>query len=149
MLVPSLAAASHITSSAELRKIDLYGAIWGILSYEQQQAVERYAPSHLSVPTGSRIRLEYRTGAEAPVLRVRLQECFGLLETPRVDDGRVPVLMELLSPGYKPVQLTRDLRSFWQNTYFEVRKELRRRYPKHSWPDNPLEAEAVRGVKRR
>ena len=69
-------------------------------------------------------------------------------ETPCVDDGRVPVLMELLSPGFKPVQLTRDLGSFWRNTYFEVRGELRRRYPKHSWPDNPLEAEAVRGVRR-
>ena len=76
------------------------------------------------------------------LLRVRLQECFGLLDTPQVD-GR-PVLMELLSPGFKPVQLTSDLRSFWQGTYFEVRKELRRRYPKHAWPDNPLEAEPVR-----
>ena len=85
-------------------------------------------------------------GAEAPVLRVRLQECFGLTDTPRVDG--MPVLMELLSPGFKPVQLTSDLRSFWQGTYFEVRKELRRRYPKHSWPDNPLEAEPVRGTRR-
>ena len=69
-------------------------------------------------------------------------------DTPRVDDGKVAVLMELLSPGFKPVQLTSDLRSFWQTTYFEVRKDLRRRYPKHDWPDNPLESEAVRGVKR-
>ena len=111
--------------------------------------LERYAPSHVQVPTGSRIRLEYRPGADAPVLRVRLQECFGLTDTPRVDAGRIPVLMELLSPGFKPVQLTSDLASFWTGTYFEVRKELRRRYPKHSWPDNPLEAEAVRGVKRK
>ena len=72
-----------------------------------------------------------------------------MAQTPRVDGGKRPVLMELLSPGYKPVQLTSDLGSFWANTYFEVRKELRRRYPKHSWPDNPLEAEAVRGTKRR
>ena len=77
-------------------------------------------------------------------MRVRLQECFGLVDTPRVDGGLRPVLMELLSPGFKPVQLTQDLRSFWEGTYFEVRKELRRRYPKHSWPDNPLEAEATR-----
>ena len=111
-------------------------------------AVDRWAPSHLQVPTGSRIRVDYRQGAEAPVVCVRLQECFGLTDTPRVDDGRRPVLMELLSPGFKPVQLTQDLRSFWSGTYFEVRKELRRRYPKHYWPDNPLEAEAVRGVKR-
>jgi ATP-dependent helicase HrpB len=114
-----------------------------------QQEVDRLAPSHIVVPTGSRIRLDYRYGAEAPVLSVRLQECFGMEETPCVDNGRVPVLMELLSPGYKPVQLTQDLRSFWSGTYFEVRSELRRRYPKHHWPDNPLEAEAVRGVKRK
>ena len=137
------------TTVAELKKIDLCAALWTLLDYAQQQAVERLAPLHITVPTGSHIRVEYRQGAEAPILRVRLQECFGLLDTPRVDDGRRPVLMELLSPGYKPVQLTADLRSFWSGTYFEVRKELRRRYPKHAWPDNPLEAEAVRGVKRK
>ena len=132
----------------QLRKIDLTAVLWSLLSYEQQQAVDRLAPTHITVPTGSRIRLEYRQGADAPVLRVRLQECFGLLDTPTVDGGRLPVLMELLSPGYKPVQLTRDLRSFWQGTYFEVRKELRRRYPKHAWPEDPLEADPVRGVRR-
>lgn len=137
------------TTVTELKKIDLSAALWSLLSYSQQQAVDRLAPTHIAVPTGSRIRVEYRQGAELPILRVRLQECFGLTDTPRVDDGRRPVLMELLSPGFKPVQLTQDLRSFWQGTYFEVRKELRRRYPKHSWPDNPLEAEAVRGVKKR
>lgn len=136
------------SSASELKKIDISQVIWGLLDYQQQTTVEKIVPSHIPVPTGSRIRLEYRLGAEAPVLRVRLQECFGLLDTPTVDEGRRPVLMELLSPGFKPVQLTKDLRSFWQETYFEVRKELRRRYPKHSWPDNPLEAEAVRGVKK-
>lgn len=119
------------------------------LSYEQQQALELLAPTHIVVPTGSRIRLDYRLGAEYPVLRVRLQECFGLTDTPTIDEGRCPVLMELLSPGFKPVQLTRDLRSFWENAYFEVRKELRRRYPKHSWPDNPLIAEPTRRVVRK
>ncbi|MDO4497239.1 MAG: ATP-dependent helicase HrpB [Bacteroidales bacterium] len=137
------------TTVSEMKKIDLCQALWGLLSYEQQQEVERIAPTHIVVPTGSRIRVEYRNGAEAPVLRVRLQECFGLTDTPRVDDGNRPVLMELLSPGYKPVQLTADLANFWRETYFEVRKELRRRYPKHAWPDNPLEAEAVRGVKKK
>lgn len=134
------------TTTAELKKLDLREVVWSRLGYDQQQAVDRLAPTHVVVPTGSRIRLEYRVGAEAPVLRVRLQECFGLTDTPRVDG--MPVLMELLSPGFKPVQLTSDLRSFWQGTYFEVRKELRRRYPKHSWPDNPLEAEPVRGARR-
>jgi len=137
------------TTVAELKRIDLCEALWTLLDYAQQQAVERLAPSHIAVPTGSRIRVEYRQGADAPVLRVRLQECFGMVDTPRVDDGKRPVLMELLSPGYKPVQLTADLRSFWSGTYFEVRKELRRRYPRHAWPDDPLEAEAVRGVKRK
>lgn len=137
------------TSGAALRKIDLCSVLWSLVPYELQQEVDRLAPSHIVVPTGSRIRLDYRYGAEAPVLSVRLQECFGMEETPCVDNGRVPVLMELLSPGYKPVQLTQDLRSFWSGTYFEVRSELRRRYPKHHWPDNPLEAEAVRGVKRK
>ena len=137
---------SNESSVSQLKKIDLKAVVWSALSYEQQQAVDRIAPTHITVPTGSRIALEYRQGADAPVLRVRLQECFGLTETPRVDDGLRPVLMELLSPGFKPVQLTSDLASFWSGTYFEVRKELKRRYPKHHWPDNPLEAEPVRGV---
>ena len=135
------------SSVQELRKLNLAEIIWNLLPYEAQQEVNRLAPTHIEVPTGSRIRIDYRTGAEAPVLSVRLQECFGMERTPYVDDGKRPVLMELLSPGFKPVQLTQDLASFWQGTYFEVRKELRRRYPKHYWPENPLEAEAVRGVK--
>ena len=141
--------AGKSVTAAELKKIDMAAVLWAQLSYEQQQAVECLAPSHIVVPTGSHIRIDYREGADAPVLSVRLQECFGMADTPRVDNGKRPVLMELLSPGFKPVQLTKDLRSFWSDTYFEVRKEMRRRYPKHHWPDNPLEAEAVRGVKRK
>ena len=137
------------TSVQELRKLNLAEIIWNILPYEAQLEVDRLVPTHIEVPTGSHIRIDYRSGAEAPVLSVRLQECFGMERTPCVDDGRQPLLMELLSPGFKPVQLTQDLASFWQGTYFEVRKELRRRYPKHYWPENPLEAEAVRGVKRK
>ncbi|HEY0667143.1 MAG TPA: ATP-dependent helicase C-terminal domain-containing protein [Sphingobacteriaceae bacterium] len=86
---------------------------------------------------------------EAPILAVRLQELFGMLDTPRINGGTKTVVIHLLYPGYKPVQVATDLCSFWQNTYFEVRKEPKRRYPKHSWPENQLEAEAVRGVKRR
>lgn len=136
------------TNIAELKKIDLCAAIWAMLSYEQQQNIDKLAPSHITVPTGRKIRVDYRQCADNPIVSVRLQECFGLTDTPRVDNGKRPVLMELLSPGFKPVQLTQDLRSFWQNTYFEVKKELKRRYPKHYWPDNPLEAEAVRGVRK-
>ncbi len=141
--------APEARSAAALKRIDLCSVIRGLLDYAQWNAVERLAPARVTVPTGSSIGLEYRAGAEVPVLRVRLQECFGLLDTPRVDDGRRPVLMELLSPGFKPVQLTTDLASFWSGTYFEVRKELKRRYPKHAWPDNPLEAAPVRGVAKR
>ena len=139
----------HIKSTAaELKKLKLAEILWNSISYETQLEINRLAPTHIAVPTGSHIRIEYRHGAEAPVLSVRLQECFGMKRTPCIDDGRQPLLMELLSPGFKPVQLTQDLESFWQATYFEVRKELRCRYPKHYWPENPLEAEAVMGVKK-
>ncbi len=136
-------------SAAALKKIDMEAVLWAQLDYEQQREVDRLAPSHVTVPTGSHIKIDYREGSDAPVVSVRLQECFGMTDTPRVDNGTRPLLMELLSPGFKPVQLTKDLRSFWTDAYFEVRKELRRRYPKHYWPDNPLEAQAVRGVKRK
>ena len=121
------------STAAELKKLDLRDVILSRLSYAQQQSLDKLAPTHIAVPSGRRVQLEYRLGAQAPVLRVRLQECFGMMDTPLADGA--PVLVELLSPGFKPVQLTSDLRSFWQNTYFEVRKELRRRYPKHAWPD--------------
>ena len=137
----------HVLSTVqELRKINLQEALWAILPYDLQTTVNQLAPTHIIMPTGSKIRVDYRQGAEAPVLSVRLQECFGMQETPTVDNGKRKVLMELLSPGYKPVQLTQDLKSFWDNAYFDVRKEMRRRYPKHSWPENPMEAEATRGV---
>ena len=137
------------STAAELRKIDMKEVIWGMLPYETQLEIDRIAPASVRVPSGSNIRIDYRPGAEAPVLSVRLQECFGMTDTPRLDGGTRPVLMELLSPGFKPVQLTQDLANFWQSTYFEVRKELRRRYPKHSWPDNPLEAPATRTTRRK
>lgn len=143
------AFAPRTLNVQELKKIDLCEVMLSLLDYSQRQELDKYAPDFIEVPTGSRIRLEYRQGAEAPVLRVRLQECFGLRRSPRVDGGRKTVLMELLSPGFKAVQLTSDLESFWSGTYFEVRKELRRRYPKHSWPDNPLEAPPVRGARKK
>lgn len=138
----------NATTVGELNKINMCEAVWSLLTYEQQQMVDRLAPTHIQVPTGSKIKVDYRVGAEAPVISVRLQECFGMLDTPKVDNGRLPVLMELLSPGFKPVQLTRDLKSFWKNAYFEVRKELKRRYPKHPWPDNPETELPTRGVKK-
>lgn len=125
-------------SISELQKIDLTKAIWGLLSYEQQQNIENLAPDHIVLPTGRKQKVEYRQGAELPIIRIRLQDCFGISETPRIDGGKRNVLMELLSPGFKPVQLTQDLHSFWTGTYFEVKKELKRRYPKHAWPDDPI-----------
>ena len=137
------------SNANELKKLPLHEMIWNILPYDLQQSIEHLAPTHIQVPSGSKIRVDYRQGADAPILSVRLQECFGMQETPCVNDGKQPVLMELLSPGFKPVQLTQDLSSFWKGTYFEVRKELKRRYPKHFWPENPLESMAVKGVKKK
>ena len=137
-----------MTTTAELHKIDLTQVLWNILTYEQQQALDRLAPMRISVASGRQIKVRYRVGTDVPVVSVRLQECFGMTDTPTVDNGRVPVLMELLSPGFKPVQLTSDLRSFWQSAYFDVRKELRRRYPKHAWPEDPTKAVPTKGVRR-
>jgi ATP-dependent helicase HrpB len=138
-----------VRSKDDFKKINLENALHSILTWQQNQQLERLAPSKLDVPSGSRIKLEYATDGSAPVLAVRLQEVFGWISTPSVNDGRVKVLMHLLSPAYRPVQVTQDLRSFWQNTYPGVRQELKRRYPKHSWAEDPLTAEAVRGVKRK
>lgn len=129
----------NATTSQELKKIDICAVIWGLLDYDTQQIVDKIAPAHLRLPGGRNARIDYRRGAEAPIVSARLQDCFGLTETPRLDNGLRPVLMELLSPGFKPVQLTQDMAGFWSTTYFEVRKELKRRYPKHRWPDNPLD----------
>lgn len=127
-------------TAKELKRIDMCQVVWGLLTYEQQHAVDSIAPSHYRLPNGRNVRLDYRVGADSPILSARLEDCFGIRETPRVDGGKRPLLMELLSPGYKPVQLTKDMANFWRSTYHEVRKELRRRYPKHPWPEDPLEA---------
>jgi ATP-dependent helicase HrpB len=135
-------------SLTELRSGPWLDLLKGQLSYEQSRLLEREAPDRLEVPSGSHIRVEYEEG-RPPVLAARIQELFGLTETPRVGGGRAKVLLHLLAPNYRPQQVTDDLASFWANTYPLVRKELRGRYPKHSWPDDPLTAEAVRGARRR
>jgi ATP-dependent helicase HrpB len=135
-------------SFEELRRGDWLAALRGRLTHQQAQAVEREAPERLAVPSGSRIALKYEPG-RPPVLAVRIQEVFGLRDTPRVAGGRVRVLLHLLAPNFRPQQVTDDLASFWANTYPLVRKELRARYPKHAWPDDPLAAPAQRGPKRR
>ncbi|WP_375437834.1 ATP-dependent helicase HrpB [uncultured Hymenobacter sp.] len=116
--------------------------------WSQRQDLDRLAPSHLAVPSGSHVALDY-TDPATPVLAVKLQEVFGLLDTPFVAAGRVPLTLHLLSPGGRPAQVTRDLRSFWQTGYFEVRKDLRGRYPKHPWPDDPLTAIPTKLTKKR
>ena len=136
------------TSFAELKRAPWLGALQSLLTYEQLQAVERDAPERITVPSGSKIRLTYEAG-RPPVLAVRIQEMFGLRETPRVARGRTPVLLHLLGPNMRPQQVTDDIASFWANTYPTVRGELRRRYPKHAWPEDPLTAKPLRGTKRR
>ena len=132
----------------QVSRLDLNQILLADMSWEQQQEMNRLAPAHLEVPSGSRIALDYSDVA-SPVLAVRLQEVFGMLDTPRIGGGKVPLLIHLLSPASRPVQVTRDLRSFWNTGYFEVRKDLRGRYPKHHWPDDPLSAIPTRGTKKR
>ena len=140
---------NEVKKPADLKKINLKEVLHYSLTVEQQQWLDELAPQKLTVPSGSSIKLMYRTNGEAPVLAVRIQEVFGLAETPKVNSGKQLVLMHLLSPGFKPVQITGDLKSFWSDAYFEVRKELKRRYPKHVWPDDPWNEPAIRGVKRK
>ncbi|WP_100626961.1 ATP-dependent helicase HrpB [Algoriphagus formosus] len=138
-----------ISKNEDLKKLNLKDILLHSLSFEQQQMLAQLAPEKIEVPSGSKIKIEYQEEGLQPRLSVRLQELFGLIDTPRINQGKNALLLEMLSPGFKPVQLTQDLKSFWSNGYFEVRKELKRRYPKHEWPENPLEAEAVRGVKKK
>lgn len=140
-LLPTV--CSGCRSFDELRRGPWLGAIQGLLTPEQRMAVERDAPERIEVPSGSRIKLQYEPG-KPPVLAVRIQEIFGLMETPRIARGRVAVLLHLLAPNMRPQQVTDDLASFWKTTYHQVRKDLRRRYPKHSWPEDPYQAIAQR-----
>jgi ATP-dependent helicase HrpB len=135
-----------LTRRDELRRLDLPGILLGMLGWERRSTLDELAPSHVGVPSGSRIRVDY-ANPHSPVLAVRLQELFGLTETPRVGRGRVPLTLHLLSPAQRPVQVTTDLAGFWRTGYFEVRKELKGRYPKHYWPDDPLEAVPTRHVR--
>jgi ATP-dependent helicase HrpB len=144
-LAPYLAG---ITRREQLVRVPLAQALRDRLSGAQLRALETLAPRELAVPSGSRIRIDY-ADANAPCVSVRLQEVFGLTETPRIADGAVPVTFKLLSPAQRPVQITRDLAGFWRSSYVEVRKDMRGRYPRHHWPDDPLQALPSRGAKRR
>ncbi len=131
-----------------LARVDVADVLLARLSWKQRERLETLAPTHCVVPSGSRIPIDYAAPA-APALAVRLQELFGLAETPRVGEGRVPLTLHLLSPAHRPVQVTRDLAGFWARSYFDVRKDLRGRYPKHHWPENPLEATPTARARRR
>jgi len=136
-----------ISKAEQLKQLNLAEIFNTMLGWEKQQRLKRLAPAALTVPSGSRIRLRYQPG-EPPVLAVRIQEMFGMEETPVICDGKVPVLLHLLSPAQRPLQVTSDLAGFWRRTYPEIKKELMGRYPKHFWPDDPLAAAATRRTKK-
>ena len=144
-LAPHLAGLRRLD---DVGRLDHAGILAAMLDWKQRAALDDLAPTHLVVPSGSRIPIDY-SDPEAPVLAVRLQEMFGCTDTPRIAGGRVPLTVHLLSPAHRPVQVTRDLAGFWRTTYFDVRKDLRGRYPKHHWPDDPLAAAPTSRAKRR
>ena len=135
-----------VTRLNQLRRVDLTRALQARLTWRQQQDLDRLAPTHLAVPSGSRVRLDYETG-DRPILAVRLQEMFGCRDTPRIVGGRVPVTLHLLSPAGRPVQITENLAGFWSSVYHDVRKELRGRYPRHHWPEDPWTAQPTTRTK--
>jgi len=137
-----------VTRRSHLERVPLAEALRARLSYPQQRALDEHAPTHLRLPTGTQAPIDYRDD-KAPVASMRMQEVFGLAATPRIARGQVPVTFVLLSPARRPLQITRDLASFWKNAYVEVRKDMRGRYPRHFWPEDPLTAEPTRRVKPR
>jgi ATP-dependent helicase HrpB len=143
-LGPSLAG---VTRLEDARRLDLAPLLLARLDYAQRERLVRNAPTHVEVPSGSRRPLDY--AVDPPVLAVKLQEMFGQADTPRVCAGRVPVMLHLLSPAQRPVQVTQDLAGFWVRGYAEVRRELRGRYPKHPWPEDPRNAVPTARVKGR
>jgi len=134
-------------SFAELRRADVLAVLRGLLSHRQIEALEREAPTRFALPTGRSASIAYHAG-RPPSFAARIQEVFGLRGTPRLAGGRVPLVIELLAPNQRPVQITDDLGSFWRSTYPEVRRELRGRYPRHAWPEDPLTAPPTSRVKR-
>ena len=136
------------TRRSQLTRVPLLDALKAHVGYERQRKLDELAPAHVGLPTGTSTRIDYLSD-NAPIASMRMQEVFGLAATPRIGGGAVPVTFELLSPARRPLQVTRDLASFWKNAYIEVRKDMRGRYPRHYWPENPLEAEPTRRVKPR
>ncbi|HWP65877.1 MAG TPA: ATP-dependent helicase C-terminal domain-containing protein, partial [Candidatus Limnocylindria bacterium] len=140
--------AAGCTSLAALRRADVPGAVRGLLTHAQRRALEREAPVRYRLPSGRETPIAYRAD-RSPTAAARIQELFGLAATPRLAAGRVPLVLELLAPNQRPVQVTDDLASFWRTTYAEVRAELRGRYPRHPWPEDPWTAQPTSRAKRR
>jgi len=135
----------NIYSRAALNKLDLYAILKSTLSWDQQQLIEKLTPTQIRVPSGSNISIDY--DVKPPILSVKLQEMFGMVETPKILDGRVALSIHLLSPARRPLQITSDMAGFWKNSYPEIKKEMKGRYPKHPWPDNPFVAAPTRKLK--
>jgi ATP-dependent helicase HrpB len=135
-------------SYSETRRADLLGMLSGLLTHQQRSALEREAPAAYRLPSGRTTPVIYQAG-KPPAVAARIQELFGLTATPRLGGGRVPLVIELLAPNHRPVQITDDLESFWRTTYPEVRKQLRGRYPKHAWPEDPFTATPTTSTRRR
>ncbi|MCF5813218.1 ATP-dependent helicase HrpB, partial [Pseudomonas sp. PA-1-2A] len=143
-LTPYLGKVTKINHFSQL---DLSSIVRNLLPWPLPQELDAYAPQAIQVPSGSNIRIDY--SQYPPILAVRLQELFGLAETPRIAQGKQPLILHLLSPARRPVQVTQDLANFWRSTYAEVKKDLKGRYPKHYWPEDPLVAEATARAKPR
>jgi len=140
----------HLTGQNSIKKLqslNLLNILSAAIPWQQQKLLDDLVPTHIAVPSGSRIAIDY-SDPKVPVLAVRLQELFGQKQTPAIINGQFNLLIHLLSPGYQPMQVTQDLASFWKNTYFEVKKELCGKYKKHYWPDDPLTAQATSKTKR-
>ena len=144
-LQPAFAGKTRLDALGEE---ELAGALKSSVDWSLRQRVDQLAPTRISVPSGMERRIDYTHG-QSPVLAVKLQELFGLADTPRVADGRIAVTLHLLSPGGKPLQVTQDLRGFWERTYPEVKKEMKGRYPRHPWPEDPWSAQATHRAKPR
>ncbi len=145
-LAPEL---DRLAEGGSASSLDLTSALRRLLPWPAAARLDELVPERIEVPTGAMIRLDYpEDPADRVVLSVKLQECFGMVDTPRIVDGRVPVLMHLLSPAQRPLAVTDDLASFWTNAYPSVRAENRGRYIKHPWPEDPLTAPPRRGTTR-
>lgn len=143
-LLPFLGGKRHLN---HLDMLDMAAILRTLFSYDQLRDMEHFAPSHLKLPSGSVAAIDYSSSSQ-PVLAVRLQELFGQVETPRIGKGNVPLLIHLLSPARRPLAVTQDLQSFWKNVYPEIRNQMRAKYSKHVWPEDPLRATPTNKTKR-